>query len=327
MSMEDILQDPKTTWKEIRSAMRSKGSRHSTNGGIMMAVVTASEVPSSQRTGKEEHKLEDDEDADASSPSPSRDCQFVGNLASHDTLAAVNFGYNPRNTRSLARKNLRRGIASETERDGAALNSSSTSMNAYSVNSSITSASVDMMDFGVDNNAVDYSMETLKESDSKRGTPCSIADEEECSSCPTNGFLDWYHDDESSCSAHVDSDERCPSNKPDSHEVLELEHPPAPGRRESWHIEDHDFEPVTNHRVFPNMMKRLSSGTYDTFSSLFSKLTHELGPGMSFPHGDRCESQARAQQATTDEVKRALSFSISRAKHHFDGIDSRRASC
>ncbi len=293
-----------------------------------MAVVTASEMSLSQGTGNEEHKLEDDEEAsEDDKETSSRDSQLYENIARHDTLTPVNFGYNPRNTRNLARNNSRRGITSEAEKDRAAFNSSFTSINACSVSSSITSAlSVDMMDFGVDHDAVSYSMETLNEIESKRGTPCSITNDE-CSSCPTNGFLDWNHDDESSCSAHasqhVDRDERCPGNKPDSHEVLE--HPPAPGRRESWHIEDHDFEPVTNHGVFPNMMKRLSSGTYDTFSSLFSKLTLELGPGMSFPHDDRCESQA--QEATTDEVKRALSFSISRAKNHFDDIDSRRASC
>lgn len=315
MSMEDILQDPKTTWKEIRSAMRSQGRRHSTNAGMVMAVVTASEASMFQEIGKEEHMLEDDEKASVS--------QFDENLSSHDTLAPVNFGYNPCNTRNLAKNNSRGGITAEAERDRAAVNSSFTSINAYSVNSSITSASVDMMDFGVDNNAVDYSMETLNEIESKRSTPCSTNDE--CSSCPTNGFLDWNHDDESSCSAHASQhagrDESCPSNKPDSDELLE--HPPEVRRRESWHIEDHDFEPVTSHRVFPKMLKRLSSGTYDTFSSLFSSLTLELGPNMSFPHDDRCESQA--QEATTDEVKRALSFSISKAKYHFDGIDSRRS--
>lgn len=334
MSMEDLLQDPKTTWKEIRSAM-SQGRRHSTNGGIVMAVVTASEVSLSQERGKEEHNLEDNKEAseDDDTKASSHDSQFDENLLSnHDTLAPVNFGYNPCNTRTSAKNNPRRGTTSEAERDRAAFNSSFTSINAYSINSSITSAlSVDMMDFGVDHDAAFYSMEALNEIESKRGTPCSITNEEECSSCLTNGFLDWNHDDESSCSAyasqHIDRDKSCPSHKPASHESLE--HPPAPEvrRRESWHIEDHDFEPVTNHCVFPKMVKRLSSGTYDTFSSLFTKLTLELGPGMSlsFPHDDRCEPQA--QEATTDEVKRALSFSISRAKYHFDDIDSRRASC
>jgi len=319
MSMEDILQDPKATWKEIRSAMRSQGRRHSTNAGIVMAVVTASEASLSQEIGKEEHTLEDDEEASL------HDSQFDENLSSHENLAPVNFGYNPRcSTRKAAKNNPRRGVTSEAGKDQVVFNSSFTST-THSVNSSLTS--VDMMDFGVDNDIVPYSMETLDEveSDRDRRSSCSISNEE-CSSCPTNGFLDWNHDDESSAhtSQHSGRDKSCPNdNKSDAHDS---EHPPAPQvrRRESWHIEDHDFEPEINHRVVPKMLHRLSSGTYSTFSSLFSKLALELGPGTSFPLDDRCESQA--QEATTDQVKRALSFSINSFKYHSD-VDSRRGSC
>jgi hypothetical protein len=42
MSMEDILQDPKSTWEEMMSVMRSQG--HATNGGIVMALVAALEA-------------------------------------------------------------------------------------------------------------------------------------------------------------------------------------------------------------------------------------------------------------------------------------------
>ena len=154
-------------------------------------------------------------------------------------------------------------------------------------------------------------METLNEIDSRRGTECSIT-ANESSSCLTNGFLDWNHDhdDESSAnpSQHVGRDESCPDNKSDTHKS---ERPSAPEvrRRESWHIEDHDFEPVVKQPVIPKMLHRLSSGTFDTVSSLFSRLSHELGPGTSFPHDGRCDSQ----EPTTDEVKKALS--CSRAKY------------
>jgi len=46
------------------------------------------------------------------------------------------------------------------------------------------------------------------------------------------------------------------------------------------------------------MLKRLSTGTVETVSSLLSKLTHELGQGTCEP----------PQEATTDEVKKALDF-------------------
>uniref|UniRef100_A0A7S1CRN1 Uncharacterized protein n=1 Tax=Skeletonema marinoi TaxID=267567 RepID=A0A7S1CRN1_9STRA len=307
MSMEDILQDPKTTWEEIRSAMRSQG--HATNGGIVMALVTASEAPPSQETGQEEHTLSPRVVETASKPEEDDEGSIqysqLDEFLSNDT--PVNFGYKPCKTRKPATNNPRRGIISEAARDRAALNSSHTSIANYSVNSSL--ASVDMMDFGVDHDAVSYSMETLNEIDSRRGTECSIT-ANESSSCLTNGFLGWNHDDDSSAnpSQHVGRDESCPDNKSDTHKS---EHPSAPEvrRRESWHIEDHDFEPVVKQPVIPKMLHRLSSGTFDTVSSLFSRLSHELGPGTSFPHDGRCDSQ----EPTTDEVKKALS--CSRAKY------------
>ncbi|KAK1738852.1 hypothetical protein QTG54_010168 [Skeletonema marinoi] len=282
MSMEDILQDPKTTWEEIRSAMRSQG--HATNGGIVMALVTASEALPSQETGQEEHTIAPHvvvetatkpEEDDEGSIQYSQLDEFLSN----DT--PVNFGYKPCKTRKPATNNPRRGIISKQqgiEQHSILL----TPQLQLLVNSSL--ASVDMMDFGVDNDAVTYSMETLNEIESRRGTECSIT-ANESSSCLTNGFLDWNHDDESSAnpSQHVGRDESCPDNKSDTHKS---EHPSAPEvrRRESWHIEDHDFEPVVKHPVIPKMLHRLSSGTFDTVSSLFSRLSHELGPGTSFPH-------------------------------------------
>ena len=273
-----------------------------------MALVTASETTPSQETGQDEHNIAPHVVETATKPEDDEDSLQYSQLdefLSNDT--PVNFGYKPCKTRKPATNNPMRGIISEAARDRAALNSSHTSIANYSVNSSL--ASVDMMDFGVDNDAVTYSMETLNEIESRRGTECSIT-ANESSSCLTNGFLDLNHDDESSAnpSQHVGRDESCPDNKSDTHKS---EHPsaPAPGRRESWHIEDHDFEPVVKHPVIPKMLHRLSSGTFDTVSSLFSRLSHELGPGTSFPHDGRCDSQ----EPTTDEVKKALS--CSRAKY------------
>ena len=76
------------------------------------------------------------------------------------------------------------------------------------------------------------------------------------------------------------------------------------------------------YRVFPKMLHRLSSGTYDTVSSIFSRLSQELDTSTLFHHDVRCESQT--QETTTDEVKRALSFRI--AKYRVD-MNNGRASC
>lgn len=316
MSMEDILQDPKSTWEEMRSVMRSQG--HATNGGIVMALVTALEATLSRDISQEEHAAapravdtaKEPEDDNEDSIHHSQLDDVLSNLEH-----PVKCGYKPCNTRVAATNNPRR--------DRAALHSSYNSATNYSVNSSISS--VDMMDFGVDNDASPYSMETLNEFDSRRQSSCSITHDEGSNNCPANAFLDWNHGDESSASAHAGQDvhrgESCPAN--DTHNSEQHSPEPEMGRRESWHIEDHDFEPQTNHhRVFPKMLHRLSSGTYDTVSSIFSRLSQELDTSTLFHHDVRCDSQA--QEATTDEVKRALSFRI--AKYRVD-MNNRRASC
>ena len=245
MSMEDILKDPRTTWEEIRSAMRSQG--HSTNGGIVMALVTApvatlsrqeehTAAPHAVETAakKPEDNVEDEGSGSGSVHHSQLDDIFTLTHLDKSVLPVpVNFGfggYKPCNTRIPAKNNPRRGITSEIAQ--AAINSSFNSAATYSVNSSMSSApSVDMMDFGVDNEAVSYSMETLNEIESRRGSTstCSITNEN-TSSCPTNAFLDWNHDDESSASAHADQhvscDESCHKNDPDTHKLEQ--HSPAP---------------------------------------------------------------------------------------------------
>ena len=313
--MEDILQDPKTTWEEIRSAMRSQG--HATNGGIVMALVTASETTPSQETGQDEHNIAPHvvetatkpEDDDEDSLQYSQLDEFLSN----DT--PVNFGYKPCKTRKPATNNPRRGITSNAGRDRAALNSSHTSISNYSINSSL--ASVDMMDFGVDNDVVAYSMDRLNEIDERRReSKCSVTTDD--STYSTDGFLDWNHDDGSSaCPSHAESSpgkqEQDDTHNNDHDRAARLDDPPAPEvRHKIWHFEDHDFEPEIQQPVIPKMFKRLSSGTMNTVSSLISNLALELEPGPCTP----------PKEATTDEVKKALSRSIS-----FYRLDGRRASC
>jgi hypothetical protein len=321
MTMEEILQDPKTSWEEIRLALKSEG--HATNGGVMMALVNATEALS---TCHEEHNIIAPHGVKTTTKPEDNDHNegFLHHSPSDEMLSNSDrsFGYKPCNTRKPAKNNPRRGFSSHAAVSRATVNSSYNSKNtSHSVNSSI--ASVDMMDFGVDYDTVAYSMETLNEIESRRGTQCTITNDDDESSCPTNGFLDWNHDDESS--AHLSQQggtEECNPKKQDIHTddhegAAGSEH--RQGRRESWHIEDYDFEPQRQHPdpVIPKMLKRLSSGTVDTVSTLLSKLTHELGQG-SILHDDRCDPQ----EATTDEVKKALSFS--RAKYH---LEHRRASC
>uniref|UniRef100_A0A7S2M1L3 Uncharacterized protein n=1 Tax=Skeletonema marinoi TaxID=267567 RepID=A0A7S2M1L3_9STRA len=308
--MEEVLQNPKATWEEIRLAMKSHG--HATNGGAMTTLLfpVTTKEGTSKETGQKGRVVET-----AAKPGAEGDDNAgslhhgqLDELLSNNTPMNSDFGYKPCRSRkpaTIAPKAGRVGSANSINR--AVVTSSSTSITTDLDNASL--ASVDMMDFGVDHDAVSYSMETLNEIDSRRGTECSIT-ANESSSCLTNGFLDWNHDDDSSAnpSQHVGRDESCPDNKSDTHKS---EHPSAPEvrRRESWHIEDHDFEPVVKQPVIPKMLHRLSSGTFDTVSSLFSRLSHELGPGTSFPHDGRCDSQ----EPTTDEVKKALSYS--RAKY------------
>ena len=315
--MDEILRDPKTTWEETRLAMKSQGGQHVTSGGVLMALATAATEALSKETDQEEQhntaphvvdmtaKLEDDNEG-------CLHCSQLDEIVPTHT----NFGYMPtsRNTRKPATNNPRRGFTSQA---GRGKNSANNSFNRSVVNSSYTSnTSVDMMDFGVDNSAVAYSMNTLNEIE-RRGTQCSSTADED-SSFPTNGFLDWNHDDESSAhtSQHDDSDEISPDKHDNTHNDDHEGAADVEVRRESWHIEDHDFEPeIMQQSVIPKMFKRLSSGTVETVSSLLSKLAVELGRG-----DDRCESQ----EATTDEVKKALSL---RAKsYRLHSRDSRRAS-
>ena len=214
-SMEEVLRDSSSTWEEIRTAMKSQG--YLTNGGVVRALTSAQDLP----TGTDiiERKLE----------LQVKETETLGNevcLHRSDSEDSISCDPPPAHLeyktskRKPAKNNPRRGLTSSgrannnsltsSGRIGTSFNSSSvgnrskltssfkTTNTINSVNSSL--ASVDMMDFGVDNYAVDYSMDTLieiEESISRRNTLCSSVDNESCS-YPSNGFLDWKHDDNSS---------------------------------------------------------------------------------------------------------------------------------
>jgi hypothetical protein len=323
MDMEEILQDPKTTWEEIRLAMKSEG-RHATNGGVMMSLVTALEALSKEAGHEEPHVVKM-----TTKPESDHNGGCLHRIQSDEMLSnsvtPMSFGYKPCNTRKPAKNNPKRfasqadggrgkSSANNSTKEAEVTSSHASNNNtSLSVNSSL--ASVDVMDFGVDHDAVDFSMDTLNEIESRRGTQCNDDDE---SSYPTNGFLDWNHDDESSACPrqHVGPEGSGPEGSSpgkqathtDDHEGAAGSEHQQQGRRESWHIEDYDFEPEIQHHhpVIPKMLKRLSTGTVETVSSLLSKLTHELGQGTCEP----------PQEATTDEVKKALDFR--RAKYNCD---------
>ena len=300
--------------------MKSQG--YATNGGVVRALTSAGESVSSAEESLSKGTDREEKVAPPHAKLENEVC--LHRSASEDSLSRDSpsrFGYKP-SKRKPAANNPRRGIRPKSSFNRSFNRSFNSSLNnrtkvsssfskhtINSVNSSL--ASVDMMDFGVDNYAVDYSMATLNEieaSMSRRNTICSSVE----SSYPSNGFLDWNHDDDSSdqvqpvvsgesSSLHNET-KRCSSN--DDHGEAEV--PQAaqhrPSQRESWHIEDYDFEPapaVKQNPIIPKVFKRLSSETVETVSSLISKLTFELG---ELPQGDQCDN---SHEATTEEVKRA----------------------
>jgi len=320
--MEEVLQDPKATWEEIRLAMKSQG--HATNGGVMTTLlfpVTAKEVTSKEtgQKGRAPHAVEtmakpgaEGDDNAGSLHHSHLDELFSKNI----TPMNFDFAYKPCSN-SKSRKPAT--IAPKTGRVGsinrAVVTSSSTSITTDLDNASL--ASVDMMDFGVDNDVVAYSMDRLNEIDERRReSKCSVTTDD--STYSTDGFLDWNHDDGSSAyPSHAESSpgkqEQDDTHIDDHERAARLDDPPAPEvRHKIWHFEDHDFEPEIQQPVIPKMFKRLSSGTMNTVSSLISNLALELEPGPCTP----------PKEATTDEVKKALSRSIS-----FYRLDGRRASC
>jgi len=331
--MEEILQDPKTSWEEkIRLALKSEG--HAMNGGVTLALINATEALSKE-AGHEGHSIPlvmktttkpEDNDHNEGCLHRSQSADEV--LSNNDS--PMSYGYKQPCTRKPAKNNPRRGFtflagrgkSSDSINRATSTSSHSSKNTSHSVNSSL--ASVDMMDFWVDHGAVAYSMETLNEIESRRETQqCTITNDDDESSCPTNGFLDWNRDDESSAypSQHASPEGSSPDKQDihtDDHEgAAGSERPQAPKvrQRESWNIEDYDFEPVRQHPgpFIPSMLRTLSS-------SLLSKLSLELGSG-TFPQDDRCGPQ----EATTDEVKKSLHLSFSRAnKYRLDSDSNSR---
>lgn len=323
-SMEEVLRDSSSTWEEIRTAMKSQG--YLTNGGVVRALTSAQDLP----TGTDiERKLE----------LQVKETETLGNEVclhrsdSEDSISCdPHLEYKP-SKRKPAKNNPRRGLTSSgrannnsltsSGRIGTSFNSSSvgnrskltssfkTTNTINSVNSSL--ASVDMMDFGVDNYAVDYSMDTLteiEESISRRNTLCSSVDNESCS-YPSNGFLDWKHDDNSSYQVQPaeccdNGNTRLPEmeNSSFSNKEEEAKVQQQCPKRQSWRIEDYDFEPAPAEEptIMSRLFKRLSSGTSETVSSLLSNMALETD--QLHPTGHQY-SRRRSHEATTDEVKRA----------------------
>ncbi|KAK1740280.1 hypothetical protein QTG54_009230 [Skeletonema marinoi] len=316
--MEEVLQNPKATWEEIRLAMKSHG--HATNGGAMTTLLfpVTTKEGTSKETGQKGRVVET-----AAKPGAEGDDNAgslhhgqLDELLSNNTPMNSDFGYKPCRSRkpaTIAPKAGRVGSANSINR--AVVTSSSTSITTDLDNASL--ASVDMMDFGVDNDVVAYSMDRLNEIDERRReSKCSVTTDD--STYSTDGFLDWNHDDGSSaCPSHAESSpgkqEQDDTHNNDHERAARFDDPPAPEvRHKIWHFEEHDFEPEIQQPVIPKMFKRLSSGTMNTVSSLISNLALELEPGPCTP----------PKEATTDEVKKALSRSIS-----FYRVDGRRASC
>eukprot|EP00984_Skeletonema_dohrnii_P011763 scaffold4725_cov140-Skeletonema_dohrnii-CCMP3373.AAC.7 len=312
--MEEVLQDPKATWEEIRLAMKSQG--HATNGGVMTTLLfpaTAKEVTSTStgQKGRAPHAFETMAKPGAEGDDNSLHHSQLDELFSKNiTPMNFDFGYKPCSN-SINRAVVTSSSTSiTTDLDNASL--ASVDMNA-------SLASVDMMDFGVDNDVVAYSMDRLNEIDERRReSKCSVTTDD--STYSTDGFLDWNHDDGSSAyPSHVESSpgkqEHDDTHNNDHERTARLDDPPAPEvRHKIWHFEERDFEPEIQQPVIPKMFKRLSSGTMNTVSSLLSNLALELEPGPCKLPKDK--------EATTDEVKKALSRSIS-----FYRLDGRRASC
>ena len=308
--------------------MKSQG--YLTNGGVVRALTSAQDLP----TGTE-RKLE----------LQVKEMEKPGNEVclhrsdSEDSISCdsppAHLEYKP-SKRKPAKNNPRRGLTSSGRVNSNSLNSSGrvgTSFNSSSVGnrSKLTSsfkttntinsvnsslASVDMMDFGVDNHAVDYSMDTLMEiedSTSRRNTLClcSSVDNESCS-YPSNGFLDWKHDDNSSyqvqpatcCDNGINTSIPEMESSSFSNKDGEAEVQQQCPKRQSWRIEDYDFEPAPAEEptIMSRLFKRLSSGTSETVSSLLSNMALETD--QLHPTGHQY-SRRRSHEATTDEVKRA----------------------
>lgn len=324
--MEEVLRDSTSTWKEIKTAMKSQG--YHTNVGVVRALTSAQDLP----TGTD---IEGKFDLHVKETEKLRDEVCLHRSDSEDSISCdpphAHLEYKP-SKRKPAKNNPRRGLTSgrvnnnsltSSGRVRTSFNSSSvgnrskltssfkTTNTINSVNSSL--ASVDMMDFGVDNYAVDYTMDTLieiEDSASRRNTLCSSVDNESCS-YPSNGFLDWNHDDNSSYQVQPaeccdNGNTRLPemenssfSNKDGEAEVQQ--HCP---KRRSWRIEDYDFEPAPAEKptMMSRLFKRLSSGTSETVSSLLSNMALETD--QLHPTGHQY-SRRRSHEATTDEVKLA----------------------
>ena len=75
-------------------------------------------------------------------------------------------------------------------------------------------------------------------------------------------------------------------------------------KRQSWRIEDYDFEPAPAEEptIMSRLFKRLSSGTFETVSSILSNMALETDQLHPTSHQ---YSRRRSHEATTDEVKRA----------------------
>jgi len=156
--MEEILQDPKTTWEEIRLAMKSEG-RHATNGGVMMSLVTAMEALSKEAGHEEPHVVKM-----TTKPESDHNGGCLHHIQSDEMLShsvtPMSFGYKPCNTRKPAKNNPKRfasqadggrgkSSANNSTKEAEVTSSHASNNNtSLSVNSSL--ASVDVMDFGVE---------------------------------------------------------------------------------------------------------------------------------------------------------------------------------
>ena len=230
--LEDVLQDPNANWNEIREAMKS--SRGCTNAAIMGAIASgqgAAIVPTNsidddvsnaeKNTADADEQVVDEQsvhvtfEASASDPTetneeihqttiPLKDCD---NDTKEDVTNSLN--RRPARRRRLQRRGSHRNSARRLGRSSASMRSqSSGGSNGGSLRLNINEsmASINIMDFGVDNNNFnndDILMQTLRERggsfdkdvfDSIRRRNSIDEDSYFSDSC---GFLDWNHDDES----------------------------------------------------------------------------------------------------------------------------------